>query len=226
VSLVVERQKRPTDPAETLVTGTGRVEPSAGRGHWRYDVSALFAPPSETTSPGTTSSPPATPPPAPLDVVEVIWTPTDIYVRVADVKTGSWESRSREDGRRSGGLIGRLPDEPLGLVTLVANSDPREATPLDSADLGGATAERWLVTVPLETATAAGVPPELPDAKAMRAQYGITDLPIEVWVVDDTVRRLRVALHRDAAPYGGPDTTTTTYDWLPARDTVPIEIPH
>jgi hypothetical protein len=110
-------------------------------------------------------------------------------------------------------------------VKLVAESDPDDAAPLEAADLAGDTAHLWLVTVPVEAAALAGVPAEMPDAGAVRSQYRIAEIPVEVWLVDGAIRRVRVAFHRDKAPYGGPDVTTTTYDWLPAGDTKAIEIP-
>ena len=207
----VVREKRATDPIETLITGAGRVEPAIGRGRVSYDLAGLFAPPGET------------PPPSSPDVVDVIWTPNDMYVRLA--QRSAWESRTREHGRENGGLIGRLPDEVLGLVALVAESDPSRAVALEAADLDGATAERWSVSVPIEAAALDGVPADAPDADTIRRQYGISDIDIEAWLVDDQLRRLRVAFRREKAQYGGTDVTTTTYDWQRASDGTPIAIP-
>lgn len=211
VEYSVVREKGPTDPVETLIIGNGRVEPATGRGRVRYDLAGLFARPGPSASP------------SPLDVVDVIWTTADMYVRT-DVKE-AWQSRTRARGRTTGGLLGRLPDEVLGLVTLVAQSDPDRTTALEPTSLGGEQADRWVVTVPLEAVAAAGVPAEMPDAEQLRRVYGISELGIEVWLVENALRRVRIAFHRDAAPYGGPDLTTTTYDWSPASDAVPIAIP-
>ena len=60
---------------------------------------------------------------------------------------------------------------------------------------------------------------------SLRQIYEITELPIEVWLVDGEIRRLRYAFAREKALYGGPDRTTTTYDWIPASDQLPIELP-
>ena len=245
VVLEVVREKRATDPVETLLGGTGRVEPLNGRGEVRYDLSALFAQPggsplpsgSATPRPSAGSSPvpgardsplpssSPTPSPRTPDLVDVIWTPTDIYVRIVGAEAGAWESRTRDEGRLSGGLIGRLPDETLGLVSLIAASDPDRAVPLEPAEIDGVTAQRWMVTVPVEAAVSAGVPAQTPDAAVLKRAYGVSEIDIEVWLVADDLRRLRYAFHREKAPYGGPDLTTTTYDWRPAADAIPIEIP-
>lgn len=213
VELSVVREKRPADPIENLVTGSGRVEPSIGRGHVSYDLSGLSAPPG------------ATAPPAAAPSVEVIWTPDDLYVLIPGGQEPEWQSRTRDEARRGGGLVGRLPDEVLGLVTLVAESDPGRVVALDDARIEGARATRWLVPVTVEEAVLEGVPADAPDAAVIRQTYGITDIEIEAWLVEGALRRLRVAFARENAPYGGPDRTTTTYDWRPADDAVPIEIP-
>jgi hypothetical protein len=157
--------------------------------------------------------------------VELIWTPDDLFVRIAGDTADAWESRTRQEGRVSGGLIGRLPDEPLGLLMLLAESDPDQAVALQPADLAGDTAQRWTVTVPIETSASNGVPAQIPDAAAIRRQYGVSELDIETWLVAGELRRLRYAFHRETAPYGGPDDTTTTYEWRPAADDTPIVIP-
>src|SRR5690242_442208 len=41
LELKILREQRATDPVETLVTGTGRMEPPTGRGHVRYDFTGL-----------------------------------------------------------------------------------------------------------------------------------------------------------------------------------------
>jgi hypothetical protein len=209
----VIREQRPGDPVETLVTGSGRVEPARDRGHVEYDLTGLIAPRSPAPSPATS------------EVIEVIWTPDEVSVRIAGVQRGDWQSRTRDEARMSGGLIGRLPDETSGLLTVVAGSQPGQTVPLEPADLDGAAAERWMVTVPIEVAAAAGVPADVPDADTIRRLYGIEDTEIEVWLVDGALRRLRFELRREEAPYGGPERTITTYDWRPPIDPTPIELP-
>jgi hypothetical protein len=113
----------------------------------------------------------------------------------------------------------------VGLVELVAASEPDRIAELDDALLDGTAAERWLVRVPTEEAARKGTPSDLPDAEAIRLRYGVSEIKIEVWLVDGALRRLRYALSRDQAPNGGPDRTTTTYDWQPVSDFDPIVIP-
>jgi len=213
LELKILREKRSTDPVETLVEASGRMEPAIGRGHVRYDFTGLLTPAGSSPSP---SAP---------NVVELVWTPDDEYVRLARDAAGKYETKTRANARETGGLVGRLPDEVLGLATLVAESQPSQAHSLDAGELAGFTADRWTITVPVEAAAAAGVPGYLPDAAAIRSQYGKSEIDIEVWLIGGVLRRLTYQLARDQAPYGGPDRTTTTYDWLNAADDIAIEVP-
>jgi len=213
LELKILREKRSTDPVETLVEASGRMEPATGRGHVRYDFTGLLTPAGSSPSP---SAP---------NVVELVWTPDDEYVRLARDAAGKYETKTRANARETGGLVGRLPDEVLGLATLVAESQPSQAHSLDAGELAGFTADRWTITVPVEAAAAAGVPGYLPDAAAIRSQYGKSEIDIEVWLIGGVLRRLTYQLARDQAPYGGPDRTTTTYDWLNAADDIAIEVP-
>jgi hypothetical protein len=213
VGMSVSREAEPDDPIETLVAGSGVIEPVGGRGQVRYDLSGLIAAPGTSVEPDPTS------------LVEVVWTPDAFFVRFPNGPDEEWQHRSRTDARADGGLVGRLPDEALGLVRLVAASGPVQMVQLDPAPLGPSIAERWLVRAPVEEAAAAGVPADMPDAGAVRLRYGVTEIEVEVWVVDGELRRLRYALSRDEAPDGDPDRTTTTYDWRPVSDAEPIVIP-
>ena len=47
----------------------------------------------------------------------------------------------------------------------------------------------------------------------LRDIYGIDAMDMEVWLVDGMLRRVRYAIAREKALYGGPDRTTVTYDW-------------
>ena len=71
-------------------------------------------------------------------------------------------ARSRAEARTSSGYLGRIPDEVLGLVTLVATSQPDKITALEGAQIDGEEAQRWLVRVPVEAAVVEGVPAERP----------------------------------------------------------------
>ena len=213
IALTVIREKRAGDPIETLLTGSGRIEPAVGHGHVRYDLRGLL--PSAAGSPA----------PGALNEVELIWTETDLFVRPTGAPASEWERRTRDDGRSSGGLIGRLPDEVLGLMRLVSASGAGTTTRLGPAVLDAVAADRWVVTVPAAAAAAEGVPAEFPHADVIRRVYGLDEIDVEVWLVNAAVRRLRLVFERAQAPYGGPDRTTTTYDWQGAPDAIPIEIP-
>jgi len=209
----IRRAKGPEDPVEILIVGEGRVEPARGLGHLQLDLSGMLA------IPGTTASP------SPDWIIEVIWTPDQLHARVPARPNDTWTSRSRADARTGSGLVGRLPDEVLGLVKLVATSRPDQIVALEDERIDGEAARRWLVRVPVESAVAEGVPAEVPDTSALLDSYGVEAIDVEVWLVDGAVRRLRYEISREHAPYGGPDRTTVTYDWSSAAGAEPIVVP-
>lgn len=213
VEISVRRTKRAEDPIETLVLGSGQIEPALWRGRVRYDLGGLLA------------TPAATSPAAPRSVVDIIWTRELMYVRFADDASPEWQVRTREQARVSGGLLGRLPDEALGLVELVAAGAEWEARPADGEDLAGGSAQCWLAPIPVDDAVRAGVPADTPDEAVLRRAYRISEIEVDVCLVDGAVRRIRYALAREKAPYGGPDRTIVTYDWQPGADLDPIVVP-
>lgn len=213
VSMDVRRGKRETDPIETLLELDGRTEPSLGRGQILADFSGLFA----------TSG--ASPAPNLETALELVWTPGELFARSPHEPDGAWTNHSRADARTGGGIVGRLPDEVEGLVKLLAESDRSALTPLEDAVIDGRVARRWTLRVPIEDAVAQGVPFEVPNAAVLRDTYGIREFEIEVSLVDGLLRRLRYAIAREHAAYGGPDRTTVTYDWTPAEHAEPIAVP-
>ena len=213
VVMDVRREKRPIDPVETLILLEGPIEPALGRGQARLDFSGLVAVPGASASPGADP------------IVELIWTPDDLYARSATRPTEAWETRSRAEARTNSGYLGRIPDEVLGLIRLVAASQPDEITALENAPIDGEDAQRWLVRVPVEATVVEGVPADVPDAPTLRDVYRIDALDIEVWLVDGMLRRVRYAIAREKALYGGPDRTTVTYDWSEAPSADPIVVP-
>ena len=213
VSMDVRREKRETDPIETLLELDGRTEPALGRGQILADFSGLFA------------TPGASPAPSLETTIELVWTPGDLFARSPHEPSGAWTNHSRADARTGGGVVGRLPDEVEGLVKLVAETDRSALAPVADAAIDGRVARRWTLRVPVEDAVAQGVPFEVPNATVLRDTYGIRELEIEVSLVDGLLRRLRYAIAREPAANGGPDRTTVTYDWTPAEHAEPIVVP-
>jgi hypothetical protein len=179
VTMAVDRWKGETGP-ERLISAEGELMPSDERGRVVYDLSALLAIPGSS--------------PSPLDRADLAWDGTTLWVRPFG-ETADWGEATRAHARENFGLIGRLPDEVLGL----ARPD------------GDAT--RHLVLVPVKLAARHGVPSDTPHAEVVRQVYGLDEIPVEVWVRDGHVVRLRYAFERDKALYGGPDRTQVTYDW-------------
>jgi hypothetical protein len=223
LQLKIVREQGPTDPVETLVTGAGRMEPPTGRGHVRYDFTGLFA--GSGTSPAPSASAGSSAAPSLSRIVDLVWTPDNEYLRTSSDANAKYQAQTRVRARQSGGVVGRLPDEVLGLATLIAGSDPSQARPLDPAELGGFVADRWTIAIPVDAAAAAGVPGYLPNADAIRQQYGTSEIDVEVWIIGGVLRRFKYELARAQGPGGGPDRTTTMYDWLNASDDVAIEVP-
>jgi hypothetical protein len=207
--MAVERTKGDGQP-ETLISGDGIVDPRGDRARMAYDLTPLFA------SPGHS--------PAPLERVALAWDADNLWGRPVG-GDAAWETASRAEAAETGGLMGRLPREVVGLLELVAASDPAGSQRLADAGVAGTPARHVLVPIPLEDAAGAGVPADTPTVDALRPAYGIDAIPIEVWLVEGEVRRIGYSLARDKAPYGGPDRTTVTYDWTdlgrPADLTLP-----
>jgi hypothetical protein len=200
VAMMVERAKG-EEPSEVLVRGEGLLDLSLGRGRVRYDLTALLAVPGAS--------------PDPLDVVEVAWDEDRFWALSIGEEAGGWQVMDRADATTTGGLIGRLPNEGLGLVVLVADADEASVEPLPPDQLGDRPATRSKVSIPVVAAAASGVPADAPDADAIRRLYGVDAVDLEVWVTDGVLRRIRYAFAREKALYGGPDLTTVTYDYDP-----------
>jgi hypothetical protein len=213
VAVSVRRETGTDDPVRTLMTGRGRIEPAAGRGGVRFDFSPLIENPDPSQSP------------SPALIVEVTWTPDEVFARSPTSPNRAWTTMSRDDARTSGGYAGRLPDEFLGLVTLVASSPPERFTTLENDSIDGMEAERWLLPVPVEDAVEKGVPAEVSNAPILRDTYGIDTIDIEVWLIDGTLRRIGYQVAREKSVSGSPDRTTITYDWSAASGTDSIVVP-
>jgi hypothetical protein len=209
VRMTVVRAKG-EQPAEVLLHGDGALDPAGGRGRMRYDLSGLLAVPGAS--------------PDPLDVVEVAWNDGRFWALSIDEDAGGWQVMERQDATDNGGLIGRLPNEALGLVVLVADAERGSIEPLPPEPLGDGVAARSMVSVPLVDSADRGVPADAPNADAIQRAYGVDAVELEVWIVDGGLRRIRYAFAREKALYGGPDLTTVTYDYV-ADPTLELIVP-
>jgi hypothetical protein len=196
VALDVTRT-RGDEAAEVLLTGDGIIEPAADRGRMVYDLTTLLEVPGAS--------------PGPLDRPGVAWDDERFWVRGSS-EAAEWETRDREEAREVGGLLGRLPDGPLGVLRAATHADAREIEALPP-DPDHPSAERYLVNVPLDAAEAQGVPADTPYAALLRDTYAIDALPLEVSFENGAIARVRYTLRREETPLGGPDEVTTTYDW-------------
>lgn len=148
-------------PDEEYLTFEGAVDVERDSGRLEADLSTLLP-----TFPRTNA--PVTQP------VEFEWT-RDELVATLD---GEEATSSRSQARESGGLLGRLPDEPAALVELLSHAEDVRRAGDDEID--GQRVVRFTGSVDARRAGAAGAPAELAPAFA-QALYG-PKLPLEVWL--------------------------------------------
>lgn len=203
--LRVDRFK-PGLPDEVVATATGLAHPAEDAGELAYH----FFPEVPADDPFRMDA-------------DIVWSSADVWIRLEpDGEDEAWRHVTRERAPEVA-LIGRVQEEPLALVRFAAGADPVEVRPLTDAQLGGATAERWLVPVPADEARAAYVPPD--SYLGFESIFGVDELPLEIWLVDGRLARTGYVLEREEAPYGGPDRFETRYDWTAIGEPVAIEIP-
>lgn len=140
------RADKPDDP-QRVFEGRGAVDLRAQSGRMELDLSHLFA----GIPAGDDDNPLARP-------IQLRWDATTLYGESRAGKGSTTRVRARE----SGGLLGRAPDEPEGLVILL--EEGRGARRGDADDT-------VTFTVPIERAAAAGSPAEL-NAEAARRLVG------------------------------------------------------
>jgi hypothetical protein len=114
---------------ETLITASGTVDVAADRGRMDVDLSPLFA-----DAPAATAKPFDRP-------VALRWTRSTLEARIA----GERRTLTRAAARSTGGLLGRLPDEPAALVGALGAS--RDVRDLGSDSVRGVDARRYVFTV-------------------------------------------------------------------------------
>lgn len=210
--MAVDRWK-PGQPTEREWEASGVVDPATDRGsmHWR-----LFYPPLGPLTPPETPQPPSE--------LDILWNATDYWTaRSATAGTErEWTHAARERAREAA-IIGRLQEEPIGLIRLAAEADRSAVEPMAPGTLDGAAADRWLIEVPLDRVKAAFIPPDT--YLSLREVFGVDSFPLEAWTVDDRIRRIGYVLEREKAPYGGPDRFETYYDWSGFGDPIDLEMP-
>jgi hypothetical protein len=122
--------------------------------------------------------------------VGLVWVADQLVVELA----GRERRMSRERARETGGLLGRLPDEPVGLVELLTTAD--EPRGLGAGDVGARKTKGYRLPVDLRVAGAAGVPVEL--SRAFAAGTGARSFALEVWLDEESLpRRLAYLVELD-----------------------------
>jgi hypothetical protein len=193
---------KPDLPIERQWDATGIVDPHTDRGSMEWTM-APWVEGGEVLS------------------AEIRWDATDYWVSAA-TDADVWRHAPRERARGVA-TIGRVNEEPLALIRLVASASPDHVTRLETESLHGTPAQRWRVAVSIEQAKAAFVPPD--SYAAVDLVFGITEFPIEIWLQDGQIVRSGHVLSRAKAPYGGPDRFDTYYDWSALGDPIELTVP-
>lgn len=167
---------------ERYLTFEGAVDLARASGRLEADLSTLL------TYPRTN---------APVDEpVELSWTREEFVASIG----GRQDARPRVRARASGGLIGRLPDEPAALVELLRHAEGVRRIGADEID--GRAVVRFACSVAARRAGSTGVPAELAPAFA-QALYG-PELPLEVWLdADGLPRRIEYVIRLKPLRRGG-----------------------
>lgn len=207
----VERN-REGEPEELLITADALVDPASGRGRAAVDFSGMLAGPSG--SPLTTET-----------RYEIAWDPDWTWTLVeSDTGEPVWARIPRAEAAVRGGLLGRMPDELLGLLRLAAGADTGGVAPLAPADLDGLPAARFAVPVSAADVVAQGIPAPSISVAQFTETYGTDVVNLEIWLVGGQLRRIVLVLERERALYGGPDRTETIHDVRPAAGDA-LEVP-
>jgi hypothetical protein len=179
----------PDRSPETYLTLTGAVD-VRGSGRMEADLSALFA--------GS---------PEPVDELEepfrLRWTPE----RLTAVVDGREQSRERADARVGSGLIGRLPDEPLGVLDLLGHAEGMRR--VGDERVGDVATTRFAGHVDPRRAGGGTVPAEF--GLGLEQLLAEPRLPLDVWLDADGLPR-RIEYVFRLKPLESEDTPV-----LPAR---------
>ncbi|HZG35562.1 MAG TPA: hypothetical protein VEY87_06915 [Gaiellaceae bacterium] len=151
----------PGKPDETYLTLEGAADVSAGSGRVTADLSGLFE-----DAPTESGNPFEQP-------IELRWT----RKRVTGVLDGEEHSLPRAQSRESGGVIGRLPDEPEGVLALLARA--RDVRRVGDEQVGDRETTRFAFTVDAGAGEGA-VPAEF--GLGLGALLAKPELPLEVWL--------------------------------------------
>jgi hypothetical protein len=181
-------REMPERRPERYLTFEGAVDLREGAGRLHADLSGLFAAPEG--------------PPPPARPLELRWT----RERLTAVLDGEEQTRGRDDARTGSGLIGRLPDEPTGVLELLEHAQGVRRA--GGERVAGVATARFAAHV--DPARSGGAVP---------AEFGLgldgllaeQRLPLQVWLDSDRLPR-RIELLFRLRPLGGDDVPV-----LPAR---------
>jgi hypothetical protein len=195
--VVRTRSDRPARPA-TLIAAAGDVDLRADAGSMRVDLSGLLA--GEGDEANATLERP----------VALEWTGLRMVARVA----GQRRALPRARARVTGGLLGRMPDEPAVLVGMVAGA--REVRELGSGTVDGDAATRY--AFPLPGRAGKRLTAFAGDLSAQPARPRVPTPSVQVWI-DSSGALRRIAYLVDLPAVNGPTasdlpprTVTATYD--------------
>ena len=169
---------------EQYLTFEGAANVARGSGRLEADLAGLLTDP-KTNAPV-------------LERIELSWTRDELVASVEGEQTT--QPRPRARARETGGLIGRLPDEPAALVALLAHAE--SVLRVGDEEIDDRAVARFMCSVDARRAGSAGVPAEVA-AAFTQALYG-PELPLEVWLdADGLPRRIEYVIRLKPLRSGG-----------------------
>ena len=158
----------PDEPEEEYLLLSGALDARNGSGRMEADLSRLFE---GLPEPGDKLAEP----------IALRWTPE----RLTAVVDGREQSLGRGDAREGAGLIGRLPDEPLGVVDLLGHADGMRR--VGSERVGGVATAHFVGHVDPRRAGGGTVPAEF--GLGLEQLLAEPRLPLDVWLDDEGLPR-------------------------------------
>lgn len=169
---------------ERYLTFEGAVDLARASGRLEADLATLLTDPKTNT--------PVTAP------IELSWTRDELVASFGGKQAA--QPRPRAQARLTGGLIGRLPDEPAALVALLGRAEG--VRHVGDEEIDDRAVARFACSVDARRAGSAGVPAEVAAAFA-QALYG-PELPLEVWLdAEGLPRRIEYVIRLKPLRTGG-----------------------
>jgi hypothetical protein len=206
------------DVGEVTLTGTGAFDRDAGRMHMRMDLSDMLT---QVAAAAGEEVPPGLDEP-----MEVLLDGDTVYLRIPFLQQEGQPSWHAVPADAAGSTqIGGGGSDPAALLDSLrgVSDDVRQ---VGREDVGGVSTTRFAATVSTDAAIEE-VPPE--DRERLRSQFetfGISELPVEVWIDDDGLaRRMELRLDELLSATGQASAADIAVEFHDYGEPVDIEPP-